>query len=39
MNPWPETTGLLDIWFEEKGRDRILLKKNNTIGDVELRRL
>ncbi len=35
----PETTGLLEIWFEEKGKKRILFKKNNTIGDVELRRL
>jgi len=35
----PETTGLLDIWFEEKGKERIIFKKNHTIGDVELRRL
>ena len=35
----PETTGLLDIWFAEKGKKRIIFKKNNTIGDVELRRL
>jgi arylsulfatase A-like enzyme len=35
----PKTTGLLDIWFEEKGEKRIIFKKNHTIGDVELRRL
>jgi hypothetical protein len=35
----PETTGLLDIWFEEKGNERIIFKKNHTIGDVDLRRL
>jgi arylsulfatase A-like enzyme len=35
----PKATGFLDIWFEEKGKGRILFKKNNTIGDVELKRL
>jgi arylsulfatase A-like enzyme len=35
----PETTGLLDIWFEEEGKERIIFKKNHTIGDIELRRL
>ncbi len=35
----PKTTGLLDIWFEEKGKKRVLFVKNNTIGDVDIRRL
>jgi hypothetical protein len=35
----PPTTGLLDIWFEIEGQERILFKKNHTIGDVQLRRL
>jgi hypothetical protein len=35
----PQSSGLLDIWFELEGQDRILFKKNHTIGDVQLRRL
>lgn len=35
----PETTGVLDIWFEEKGMERRIFTKNHTIGDVELRKL
>lgn len=34
-----ETSGLLDIWFVEKGKERIIFKENNTIGDVEIRKL
>jgi arylsulfatase A-like enzyme len=35
----PKMTGLLDIWFEEKGKQKKIFKKNHTIGDVELRKL
>ena len=35
----PKATGLLDIWFTEKGKPRRIFTKNHTIGDVELRKL
>jgi arylsulfatase A-like enzyme len=35
----PNTSGLLDIWFEEQGIPRKTFRKNHTIGDVELRKI
>jgi arylsulfatase A-like enzyme len=35
----PKTMGLLDIWFEEKGKPRRIFRKNHTLGDVEIRKL
>ncbi len=32
-------TGVIDIWFQEDGRDRVIHTDNGTIGNVELLRL
>ena len=29
-------TGVLDIWFQEEGKGRVIVSNNSTVGDVEL---
>ncbi|MDA2924535.1 arylsulfatase, partial [Acidobacteria bacterium AH-259-L09] len=35
----PAGKGILDVWFQEDGKDRVTFSDNRTIGDLDVRRL